>query len=110
MSTTKHILTFLTYLQVVAAIAMVALAIYMLVSPYVIGVAAAIVLLILGIALLVFSCFGVIGAHRKSKFCLCLYQIGIIPLMLAALGLGIGASVYSSYLFDTGNNQLLPID
>jgi hypothetical protein len=108
MATVKKVLKILTYLQVIAALAAIGLAIYLLVSVYLLAEAVAIILLCLGIALLVFSLFGVIGLQRKSKFCLCLYQIGIIPLTLAALGLGIGASIYRGELFNDGNNQLLP--
>jgi hypothetical protein len=75
MATVKKVLKILTYLQVIAALAAIGLAIYLLVSVYLLAEAVAIILLCLGIALLVFSLFGVIGLQRKSKFCLCLYQV-----------------------------------
>jgi uncharacterized membrane protein HdeD (DUF308 family) len=99
MAATKHILSFFTYMQVLMSLAMIGLGIYMLVSNYIIAVAAAVVLLCLGIALFVIGLFGIIGARKKKKFCLCLYQIGIVPLALASLGLGIGSAVYSNNLF-----------
>lgn len=75
MAHAKSVLKFFTYIQVLASLAMVGLGIYLLLSQLVIGLVTAILLLCLGIALLIIGCFGIIGAHRKSKFCICLYQV-----------------------------------
>lgn len=97
-------LEFFTYIQVLISLAMIGLAGYLLASAYVLAFVAAILLMVLGVFLLLIGCFGIVGSKKRNRCCLCLYQIGTIPLAAAALIMAIVFSVYQGGLFANQNN------
>jgi hypothetical protein len=55
-----------------------------------------------GVALLLIGIFGAIGTAKRSKCCLCVFEIGAIILSILFLGGGFLSTELSTKVFDKG--------